>query len=463
MSVALQRAVTAAIARHAPIRRLLVGFSGGADSTGLLALLADGRASSDIALEAVHVNHALHPEAANWEDHCRQTCERLAVPLRVLRVRVHRQGDGLEAAARRARYRAIAELVAAGDVVVTGHTRDDQAETVLLQLMRGSGPTGLAAMVESRPLGSGRLLRPLLSVPRDAMCELVQARGLEVIQDPSNRDPTLSRAWVRHRLLPLLRTRWPGSVATLARSARLCRESVELLEQLASQDLEACREGETLSVAALLDLPRSRARLLLRSWIDWRGADVPSEHQVERMLIEVAPARCDAQPVVAWSSWEVRRHRGCLHLVQALPAPPAPDISIALRPDAWARWPGGGLLRLRSAGTSEPLALAADALEQGVARATPRHPGDRLQPDRLRPRRRLKDLLRELEVPPWWRERLPVLRVDGRAVAVPGLLVEASYRPAPDARGVVFEWQCPGPSDRLLPTFEAQRQGSAGP
>lgn len=449
MSAAALGAVTAVLARHAPIRRVLVGFSGGPDSTGLLALLADHRANLDFALEAVHVNHALHPSAIDWEHHCRHTCDRLAVPLRVLRVQVSRRGEGLEAAARRARYHAIAKLLTRDDVVVTGHTRDDQAETVLLQLLRGSGPRGLAAMPECRPLGAGRLLRPLLSVPRTAICELVQACGLEVVQDPSNQDPALARAWVRSQLLPLLRTRWPASIATLARSARLCRESMELLDQLGREDLEACREGETLSVEALVALPQARARLLLRTWISWRGALVPSEDHIERMLWEVARARCDARPVVAWTQWEVRRHQGYLHLLRALPAPPPRDFSIELHPGEWVALPDGAVVRLRPAGADEPLALALDVLSQGAAQVTLRRQGDRLQPDRLRPRRRLKELLRELGVPPWWRDRMPILRVEGRPVALPGLLVEAAFRPAAGADALVFEWQCPGPSDNL--------------
>ena len=434
--------------RHLPIRQAVVAYSGGPDSSALLYWLAPRRAELPFTLAAVHVNHGLHPAAADWELHCRQSCQGLGVPLQVLHPRVSPAEGGIEAAARRARYRALAELLAADQVVLTAHTEDDQAETVLLQLMRGAGPHGLAAMPECRRLGAGRLLRPLLQVSRAALRSDLSAGGTAWVEDPSNSDPALARAWVRQQLLPLLRQRWPGATRTLARSAEYCAEAVELLDALAASDLQTCGCDRTLALPPLLALPRSRARLLLRAWICQLGAPLPQAGRIERILDEVAAARADASPRVAWAGWEIRRYRQRLHLLPEL-APMAASFEGVLPASGPLELPNGGAVRLRPAQAGEELALNPQRLPLARLRVTLRRPGDRLRAHRGGARRPLKDLLREQGLPPWWRQRLPVLRLDGRPLAVPGVAVEADFQAVPGGPALVFEWQWPGPSDTL--------------
>ncbi|WP_147674782.1 tRNA lysidine(34) synthetase TilS, partial [Vulcaniibacterium tengchongense] len=224
---------------------LVVGFSGGLDSTVLLHWLAADPALRARGLRALHVNHALHPAADAWQRHCVAVCERLQVPLRSVRVEVQRgAGSGLEAAAREARHAAFAAELAAGEVLVLAHHRADQAETFLLRALRASGPDGLAAMRPWRRYGAGWLWRPLLGCGRDALLAHARAHGLGWIDDPGNADPAFDRNFLRARVLPLLRERWPHADAALARAAALCGEAQALLED---------GDAEALALAASAD------------------------------------------------------------------------------------------------------------------------------------------------------------------------------------------------------------------
>jgi tRNA(Ile)-lysidine synthase len=431
-----------------PIQRALVAYSGGPDSTALLYWLAKRRHELTFPLAAVHVNHGLQPEALFWEFHCRRCCEALAVPLQVVRLQVRASEGGTESAARNARYAALAGLLKENEVVLTGHSRDDQAETVLLQLLRGSGPHGLAGMPHCRSLGDGRLLRPLLEIPRKRLHTYLTLVGATWVEDPSNNDPALLRVWIRHQLVPLLQRRWPTVSRTLARNAGHFADAAKILDEVAGEELEACRRGRTLAVAQLLSLARPRGRLVLRRWIREQGAQVPDTARLERLLNEVAGARGDANPRVNWGHWEVHRHRGALHLEAAWPPLPA-NFERQFPEHGVLPLPQGGSVRLRAVAAGDPLALDVSRLPLAELRVTARRTGDRLRPHPSAARRAVKDLLREHGIPSWWRQRLPVLRIGKRCLALPGVAVEADFRAADDTPGVVFEWQRPGPFDTL--------------
>jgi len=249
-------AVTAALPDPAPAA-VLVGLSGGLDSSVLLHALAQQPRYRRAGLRAVHVHHGLHPDADAWADQCAAVCAALAIPLQVLRVQVPRDGGhGLEAAARQARRAAFAEALAAGEWLALAQHRDDQAETFLLRALRASGADGLAAMQPLRGFAHGKLWRPLLALPRDALQAYAQRHALQWIEDPSNADPGFDRNFLRLRVLPLLRQRWPHAAAALARSAQLCGEAAALLEQ----DDQAALEALLGPSDAAMPLPRGAAR-----------------------------------------------------------------------------------------------------------------------------------------------------------------------------------------------------------
>ncbi|KLD74514.1 tRNA(Ile)-lysidine synthetase, partial [Xanthomonas hyacinthi DSM 19077] len=237
---------------------VLVGLSGGLDSSVLLHALAQQPQYRRAGLRALHVHHGLHADADAWADHCAAFCAALAIPLQVRRVQVPRDGGhGLEAAARQARRTAFAQALAAGEWLALAQHRDDQAETFLLRALRASGADGLAAMQPLRDFAHGMLWRPLLALPRSDLHAYAQRHALRWIEDPSNADPGFDRNFLRLQLLPLLRQRWPHADAALARSAQLCGEAGALLDDGDQAALDALRGGD--AATATLSLPRLRA------------------------------------------------------------------------------------------------------------------------------------------------------------------------------------------------------------
>ena len=279
---------------------LCVALSGGVDSTALLAALAAGRAKS-VRLRALHVDHGLHPASKQWAQHCRALARALHVPLKVLTTKVERQpGESLEAAARETRYRLLAGALQPGEVLLAAHHSDDQLETVLLQLFRGSGLPGLAAMPALAPFAKGWLARPLLSRSRAELEAWVRQQGLSWIDDDSNADERLDRNYLRLRVLPLIRERWPGAPTAVSRSARHAAEAQGLLDLLARGDVERACYGELLSVKALRALPPDRRHNALRFWITRAGYLAPDTRRLVEIGGALLDARPDANPFVEW-------------------------------------------------------------------------------------------------------------------------------------------------------------------
>jgi len=301
-------------------------FSGGLDSTVLLHLLRH----SGLPVKALHVNHHLQPAANRWVEHCRTMCAQLDVPIYVLDVKVDpNDAGGPEAAARAARYEAFLSVMRPGDCLATAHHQDDQAETVLLRLLRGSGVAGLAAIRTQSEFAGGTLWRPLLRRSRSSLREYAERHALSWIEDPHNLDPRYARSFLRNEIFPRFSQRWPQAIELLARTAEHCADAVELLDELAVRDLKRAVIGAKqgvrfsgLSVRRLLQLPRSRRNNLLRYWAAGGGFELPPFDALARLEREVLRARPDAAPLLGWGGTELRRFRDTLYLMQRLPAPP---------------------------------------------------------------------------------------------------------------------------------------------
>lgn len=308
-SDALTTAVAACLGRHAADRgQLIVGLSGGLDSSVLLHVLAGLREECDFGLSALHVHHGLSRNADAWEMHCRGLCVALGVPLAIERVAVERDSrDGLEAAARRARHAAFAR--APGDWIVLAHHRDDQSETLLFNLLRGTGVRGACAMSEV----NGRLLRPLLSVGRDEIAGYAKERGLAWIDDESNADTAYSRNFLRHETLAALEERFPGSGANLAAAARRFGEAQELLDELARIDLGGA-DDFPLAIAPWSRLPEPRARNALRYLLHRRYIGIPGEERLGEFVRQVRTAAADRHPSVVFGAWRLFRRGGEIHV-----------------------------------------------------------------------------------------------------------------------------------------------------
>lgn len=428
--------VAAALARHVgPHARLTLALSGGLDSVVLLHLLHALQNDLAFSLRAVHVHHGLSPNADRWAETCGRLCDTLGLALALHRVVVDpADAAGVEAAARRERQRVFAALDT--DFLLTAHHRDDQAETFLLQALRGAGPKGLAAMAECRRPAGWRAvqLRPLLEVARHDLLACAETLGLSWIEDESNGDLRYRRNALRRRILPALAPYFPGAAATLARAAALQADAAGLLDELAALDAAAAIDGERLDCARLAALPAARARNLLRYFIERRGQALPSARRLGEALHQLLDARHDARVQVGLGAVELRRFRGHGYVVAAAPPPPPrlwhgePELAV----------PGWGSLCLHA---SPGQGLQRSRVPPGRLLLTTRAGGERLRLLPGGPARSLRNLMQERAMPPWLRERLPLLKVDGVLVWAAEFGCHADWRAPADETGLLPGWR----------------------
>jgi tRNA(Ile)-lysidine synthase len=456
-----------------PSDRLLAALSGGVDSVVLLDSLQRVARKLRFRLSALHVNHQLSPHARRWEAFCRRLCRARGIPFQSVKVTV-RRGDSLEAAARAARYAVFARQDC--DYVVLAHHRDDQVETLLLQLLRGAGVRGLAAMPLLRDEGRGRraegkskknsrsdsssliphpsslrghpssliphpsslrILRPLLDVTRSEIVEYAKARKLTWVEDESNQDIYFQRNYLRHEVLPVIARRFPAYRVTLARAAGHLAEAARVLDEIAAADGAGMIDGGTLAVDALRHLPSARARNLLRCFLASHGLGMPAADRLKEALRQALSAKQDARVLVEFGDFALRRHTGRLHLVRSGSAPPAHYEKL---------WRGEKEMALPELGGVLTLVPGSDG---GVSRARLRgraitirlrRGGERLQPDCRRPRRSLKNLLQEARIPPWQRERLPLIFCGEKLAWAAGIGVDCAFQAAAGEAAIEPAW-----------------------
>ncbi|MBE0510641.1 MAG: tRNA lysidine(34) synthetase TilS [Gammaproteobacteria bacterium] len=413
-----------------------VALSGGLDSTVLLHAMAVLRESLSVPLRALHIDHGIDADSARWGDHCAALCADLAIPLDCLRVTLHeRKAQGLEASARQARYAAFDEALDAGEMLLSAHHRDDQTETLLLQLLRGGGVHGMAGMPLVRQLGQAYLARPLLGVARAELLAYAQSQGLRWIEDPSNLDTRLERNYLRHRLIPQLEQRRAGQAKVLARSAAHFAENAELLDELAAVDLAACADGEALMIPALLRRSPARQRNLLRFFVRQAGLPLPDHRRLQAILDDLLPAAADAEPRVSWPGAELRRYRDRLYAMPPLPALPEAGWQQEWDGQEVLRLPGGlGDYRL----LPQQGGLAPSCLQGQVLTIRLRGGGERLRLPGHAHHASLKTLFQQRGIPPWQRARVPLLYLDGVLAQVAGFWTEAAFAVAQGERGYML-------------------------
>ena len=447
--------------RHPPSPTYWVAYSGGLDSHALLHIAAGlPQLEPRHRIRAIHVHHGLHPEADAWANHCASVCEELGIDLGIIRVDARpRRGESPEESARIARYRALQDRLGQHDSVLLAQHRDDQAETMLLQLFRGGGVEGLAAMPAHAELNTGYLARPLLDFSRDQLRDYAVANGLRWIEDDSNRDETFDRNFLRQRILPQLRSRWPGLPGNLARSAAHCAEAVLHLENRGDcllRDVVLDPGADTLGVLSLSRLERQNQKLVLRRWITRSGFRRPSSRILERILDEALSAATDRNPVVSWKEAEVRRYRHALYLMRPLPPLPKPLIPPASGTIAGClTWPAGatgitlpdgnGEMSIRKiAGTTNTPGIAPDAWTGGQVEIRYRVGGEKIRLPGRKGSHEVRKLYQESGIPPWVRERVPLVYIDQRLAAVGNYWYAADFQAtATDPWRIVLEWNMP--------------------
>ena len=442
------------------VQRIVVGFSGGLDSSVLLHLLQGNlEAELGLALHALHVNHGLQGEANDWEKHCMQQGKAYGVGVSAVQVSVAvGDGLGLEHAARGARYAAFSDFMQEGDLLLLAHHQNDQAETVLYRLLRGSGPLGLAAMRSIKPFSGTSIVRPLLASSRSELEAYAQHHALVWIEDPSNAELCFDRNYLRREIMPRLEERWPGVNDTFSRAAELNQETVALLEELAEQDFHAvgverdqglCQtqpSQKLLCQKQLRQMTGPRINNLLRYWLSQSGRPLPSRVNLMRIYQELVLADVSGAAVVEWAGAEVRVFDGRLYCMANLGEVPAIGSRLIWSSaNASEQFDCGSQMGMLSSrltlGQGLNVQMFEDARKQGVLTVKWREGGERCQPDGRPHSQLLKKLLQEYRVPPWLRSRLPMVCIGETLVAVPGLWVCKGFSVGPGEEGRSLYWQ----------------------
>ncbi|HEX5353359.1 MAG TPA: tRNA lysidine(34) synthetase TilS [Rhodanobacteraceae bacterium] len=438
----LQRGLRDQIAAGAP-PLLCVAFSGGPDSTALLHVLAQLPEARERGLRALHVDHGLHPKSASWAEHCAKFCASLDVALTSVSVHVEdAHGEGIEAAARRARYAAFAGQLRDGEWLALAHHRDDQIETVLLKLLRGAGPEGLGGMRALRPFRRGFLWRPLLETSRETLRKYLINNELHSVSDPANDNPRYARYTLRKEILPQLREYWLHGETSILHAARLCRAAADYINDAARTALASLRrDAETLDVAGWLALHDALRAPALDAWLHEHGLPIPTDVARAELERQAAQSAEDRVPVIAWPGAEVRVWDGRLHAMHPL-APPPGDWQTA--------WTGMQLVLPQDCGTLLPETADRDLPSAGVAGFDPpltvrfRRGGEKIKPADDPHTRELRDLFQRARIPPWVRERCPLLFAGEELIAVADLWVSERGKAVFEAAGARPHWTRPG-------------------
>jgi len=402
-----------------------VALSGGLDSSVLVAALASPAPA--VPMRAIHVDHGLHRDSARWSLHSATLAGRLGVPCEIVRVDARpAPGDSPEAAARAARYAALAARLLPGELLLTAHHGDDQLETVLLQWLRGGGLRAVAGMRPVTSFAVGWLARPLLAFTRVELRDWAEIQCLEWLEDPSNADRRFDRNYLRLELLPAIRARWPAAARTVGRVAAQAAEALDIEEGLGAADLTTLAEGETLLLAPLERLPPPRQRLVLRAWLRSRGLVPPSAATLEALRHDMLAAGPDRIPESRWPGAVARRYRGRLHVAATSghasswqPGPWLPGTAFDLGALGWLELQaatGHGLSRERLS---------------GVLTVVPRPSGAVFRPAGSPHRRELRKWLQEHGVLPWQRAALPCVCVGAEIVAVADLAYGGEFAVVP--------------------------------
>ena len=418
------------LARFASFSRLYVGFSGGLDSTVLLHRL--GHEPSLVGkLTAVHVHHGLSQFADDWQKHCQVICAENDIPLIVRQVHLNPKAN-VEEQARNARFAVFSSLVCASDALVLAHHADDQAETVLLQLMRGAGVDGLAGMPAIKAWSNAVILRPLLAYSRETLEAYARFHCLNWIEDDSNQSLIFSRNYLRHQVMPLLRDRWPGVVGNLARTALHCQQAKRNLDALAVIDAQGVSLTEPfLSLDALHSFAYDRVANILRNWIINNQLRLPSTEQFKQLMTQVLEASVDSQLSVAWDGVALRRYQNTLYLLRNVEKSKQPGLmddafSKSSVRFTWCDFPD--VLELANGAGVLTASLAEKGMyvpKDSVVEVGFRQGGERIF---WRGQHKvLKKLLQQWQVLPWERDRIPLIWIDNKLAAVVGFAISDPY------------------------------------
>ena len=413
-------------AKNPSKKKILVAFSGGLDSHVLLHL-PSLMPSNEFELRAIYINHGLQVVASDWAKHCQQICDNLGVPFSYIELQLKiKKGESIEEAARVGRYQALYSNLQENEILLTAHHQNDQAETLLLQLFRGAGVQGLAAMSSSNKVNINGFtythLRPLLNNSRVALETYAKKYKLDYVEDPSNKDTAFDRNYLRNEIMPLLRERWLGIDKTISRSATIQAETKQLLDEMAEQKLSSVLSKQTtiasetdplelpsIVISHLLEHSKNIQRLLLRYWITQQGFSAPSEKKLQHIFSDLIESAEDKQPVIKWKGAELRRFQQQLYLMSPLSDHDASQVIT---------WDCNKPLTIYSLNLKIVSSILDGEFENTTIRF--RQGGESIEIPK-RGNISLKNLFQELKIPPWMRSRLPLIYSNEKLIKIVGL------------------------------------------
>lgn len=408
------------------------------DSVVLAHALARIAREDHRSLRLIHIDHGLHADSASWSVRCVDLAASLGVPIIIEHATVVQRDEGLEAAARNARYERFRSVMHDGEVIALAHHADDQAETILLKLLRGAGPEGLGGMRAKRPFGKGFLWRPLLDLPRAALADFARANDLTWVDDPSNTDTRLRRNFLRHEILPKLAERWPDTSVALAHSAAWTRAAADHIDTEARTELARLRGGASqLNWRAWLDLSDALRDAVLRLWLRELNLPPPAFFHVAEIERQIRDAAPDRSPCVRWAGCEIRRYRDFIYAM-----PP-----LAADSDWETEW-NGSELRLPD-GTS--LSLHGNAPFDVPLRVRNRRGGERIKPAGHAHHRDVRLLLQESGIPPWTRIHLPLIFEGNDLIGVADMVLSDRGHALVTGAGGAIVWTSTTPRAPLIP------------
>ncbi len=427
MSNLLKTQLSDFLAPFPTTQNIWIAYSGGVDSHVLLHLAQQTLSTK---LHVIHIHHGLQVQADDWARHCSQICQQLQVDFHLIHVQININcGDSIEALAREARYQAIQNIIAENDLVLTAQHANDQVETILLQLFRGAGVAGLAAMPSLSRLGLGWLGRPFLTCSRQKILDYAKQHQLQWVEDVSNQNSRFERNFLRHEIIPKLSQRWSHITQTLQRVAQHQAEANQLLQELARQDLQTCTTlQQSLKIEPLQNLSIARQRNVIRYWLKSKNFIMPSALHLQQILTECIQAKPDAQPLIKWKNVEIRRYQNTLFAMSTLPSIPQKGIVFKWHPDKILTLPIGKLTAI--------LTKKSGLQTQGELKIKFRQGGEKLY---LRGHlRSVKKLLQQSYIPPWLRPFIPLIYLDNQLVAIPRIGIDERFQAQDE--GWMFEW-----------------------
>ncbi len=433
----LNQAALSVLKEFVNANAVYVGYSGGMDSHVLLHTVSQSREQISKEIFAIHVNHGLNEKANQWAEHCQNVCD--AIDIKLIQINLDAtapKGESQEEWARDLRYEAVENILDKNDLFLTAHHKDDLAETILLQLLRGAGPAGLSAMPEKTQLGEGWHVRPLLDFTREEMASYAADNNLNWINDDSNDDVRFDRNYLRQMVMPSLKQRWPGVLKTLSRAAGIQSNVNELIEDLAAQDLSLCikPENNTLNAHHLGALSSARAVNVIRYWLKMHQYRSPGAKVLEQILSDIVNSQSDTSPCIRWGDVEIRRYRDMVFLTRGLPT-----VSDDAKLISW---------NISDECELEFGKLKADIITgQGIAY-------NKITGSRINIRYRtgheqiklgghhhtLKNVFQEKGIPPCFRAIIPLIYIDNRLVEITGLCIDEDFTAGPDEKSLFISW-----------------------